>query len=407
MLARDVIIKPVAELPKPLLKSLFPDGKIPEGYYGIEREKVRTPPKIVNQDVVDVLEAFREGATYPSVLEHFASSRKLDREKLDRDMRKMVGAFVQVHYLVEAGIDEPRAVQAIKPSFQPGDHWLRYKIVENIRALVDSEIYRVEDTRTGEPAALKIAQKNFPDEREKEMITRRLRHEFDVIRTIDHPGVVKLRENGEHNGRVYGILDWMDGPNVRRYAHEKYSKRPPDAFLHDLGCQCVAALRAVHEAGYLHGDVHTGNFMTRKGRVCLIDFGFARPIEIGEKQTSRYTEGGVTNYLPPEYAGKYFKRTRGLWNSVRGEIYSCGVILYELLTGGMPQKWQPYRDDYLKSIIEVPPLPFSERDRTAWPEIEAVLARAMAKKKSGRFRSLATFQRALEKIRPTEVDGDA
>ena len=397
-LAKDVVITPVEELPEKALKEILPDGKIPEGRFGVQRKKVRAFPKIVNKDVVDVLKAFGEkGSTYNDVLEHFVKLRNLDREKLDTDLLKLVRTLVYSNFLVDGGPEETASAESVKPSFGEGDLWLSYTVKKNIYCMVDSEIYEVEHIRTGELKALKIMQKAFPNKEMKENIARRLNHEFEVIQSIDHPNVVKLWECGTHQGRTYGILDWVDGPPVRTYAHN--SEIPPDdKKLMTLAMQCVEALRAVHAVGYLHGDVHTGNFLVKKGRVCLIDFGLSRPIQVKKGEESKYTEGGVIAYQPPEYMQRVFDKKKGFWNSVAGEIYSCGVILFALFTNRYPYKWKFYREDYMKSILNDPPLSFEESGRTSWPKLEAILHGAMSKSPEDRFASMTEFLQALQSI---------
>lgn len=397
-LAKDVVITPVEEFPEKMLKQIDPDGRKREGYLVIERKNVRAFPKIVNKDVIDVLRAFGEkGATYNEILDHFVKLRNLDRQEFHPNLQKMVATFVHNSFLVDGGVEEITSAESVKPSFSQGDQWLGYAIKENIHCIVDSEIYKVEDIGTGEPRALKITQEKFPNREMKEKIAQRLTHEFQVIENIDHPNVVKLWEHGIHQGRTYGILDWVDGPPVRTYAYN--SSVPPDhKKLMNLAIQCVEALRAVHAAGYLHGDVHTGNFLVKKGRVCLIDFGLARPIRVNKGEESKYTEGGVTLYMPPEYVRRAFDKQKGLWGSVAGEIYSCGVILFSLFTKRYPYKLKFFREDYMKSILNDPPSSFDECGRAPWPELERVLHRAMSKNQEDRFASMTEFLQALKSI---------
>ncbi|UCD95515.1 MAG: protein kinase, partial [Candidatus Zixiibacteriota bacterium] len=157
-------------------------------------------------------------------------------------------------------------------------------------------------------------------------------------------------------------------------------------------------LKSVHDAGYLHGDVHAGNFLIRDGRVCLIDFGLTRPVRIAKKEESKYEEGGVVLYMPPEYVRRVFNGRKGFWGSVAGEIYSCAVILYFLFTKRMPYTWKYYREEYMKCILNQPPLSFEENGRTPWSELEVVLQRALAKRKKDRFASMGHFLKTLKKV---------
>jgi tRNA A-37 threonylcarbamoyl transferase component Bud32 len=398
-LASDVIITPVEEFSKELLEQIDPEHNIPRGHFGIERKKVRAFPKIINKDVLDVLNAFgTAGASYEEVLDHFVRLKNLDRDELHQKMQKMVRTFIHNNFLVDGGRKSRGAALSVEPSFKPGETWLSYIIKENIHCIVDSEIYKVAHVFSGEPRALKIMQKRFPNKEMKKKMAERLRNEFELMAGINHPNIVKLWEHGIHRGRSYGILDWVEGPSVRSFAHES-DIAADDRVLMDLGRQCLEALAAVHECGYLHGDVHTGNFLIKEGRVCLIDFGLARPIRIKKSEEGNYTEGGVISYMPPEYVQRTFAGEKGLWGSVAGEIYSSGVVLYSLFTKRYPYEWKFYRREYMKSILNDPPLSFVECERSAWPEVEDILARAMAKNPAERFSSVPEFIEALAAVK--------
>jgi serine/threonine protein kinase len=404
-LATDVTVTPVEELPEGLLKEIYPDGAIPKGYFAIERKNARSLPRIVNRDVVDVLTAFGEkGASYRAVLDHFTNARNLDREELDSKLKGLVLSLIRNSLLVDAGDQDISSAESIRPSLRDGDRWLDYTVLNNVHCIIDSEIYKVAHAGSGEVRALKIMQNKFPNKEMRERIITRLTREFSVLRSIRHPHVVNLREQGVHQGRTYGILDWIDGPPVTTYAHESQFV-PSDRLLLQLAIQCGEALAAVHQVGYLHGDVHTGNFLIKEGRVCLIDFGLARPVEISEQEQSKYDEGGVILYMPPEYARKEFNKEKGLWGSIAGEIYSCAVIMFLLMTKRVPYTWRYYREDYMRSILEEPPLYFKDCGRTSWPELEDILRKAMAKNPKDRFESMKMLLRALKSVRlPAHAD---
>ena len=397
-LASDVVIKPVEEWPQELIEQAIPKGGIPEGHFGIERRRVRSLPKIVNKDVIDVLRAFgEEGATYKEVLEHFIDERDLKRVELHPNMEKMVKDFIKASFLVDAEDGGGKSAESIEPSFKEGDMWLSYKILENVHCIIDSEIYKVEDTSSGHLRALKITQEKFPHEDMKERMQERLKHEFAIIEKFNHPNIIKVWERGTNDCRAYGILDWVDGPAVRSYAYN-FDELPSEKKLMDLSIQCLEALKTVHNAGYLHGDVHTGNFLIKDGNVCLIDFGLARPIKLDKEEESKYIEGGVLNYMPPEYVRQSLSGEKGLWGTVAGEIYSCGVMIYSLFTRKYPNKWTFYRKEYMKSILNDPPLSFEECELEPWQELECVLHKALAKNSEERFESLEEFMGAMEKV---------
>ena len=208
-LASDVVIRPVTEMPPETVEQVMRSKKNPENYFGIERKKSRAPAKIVNRDVVDVLRAFGEkGATYEEVLEHFLKERNLERKELHKGMHAMVRTFISSNFLVEGKRAAGDASEAVEASFREGDRWLDYRIVKNVHVIIDTEIYQVEHIKTGETMALKITQKLFPRREMKSKIFERLEHEFETIRKMDHPYIVKIHDHGVHDGRMYGILNW-------------------------------------------------------------------------------------------------------------------------------------------------------------------------------------------------------
>jgi hypothetical protein len=188
--------------------------------------------------------------------------------------RRLVVTLIHNNFLIEIDERGNASAEIVEASLHAGDLWGDYIIRENVKIMIDSEIHKVEHSTTGVARALKVMQRRFPNRDMKDVIARRLTHEFSIIGRIHHPNVVRLWESGEYDGRVYGILDYADGPPIRSFAYEN-GKTPDDATLLEYALQCSVALGAVHEAGFLHGDVHTGNFLVKDGRVCLIDFGLA------------------------------------------------------------------------------------------------------------------------------------
>ncbi|MBD3178335.1 MAG: protein kinase [Candidatus Latescibacteria bacterium] len=402
-LPEDIVINPVEELPDGFLEKFAEEGDVPVGSYGIQRKGVRAHPKIVNQDVVDVLRRFgSEGATYREVLEHFVRERELDREKLHPGMKKMVKTFIKSNYLVPVQNDKESSGDSVTPSIPDGEKWLSYRVMENVRCIIDSEIYRVENEETGEPGALKISRANLASEESNRKIINRLHNEFSIMSLLDHPNILKVIEHGTHRDRKFGILEWADGPNVRSYAYRS-DKPPTERKLINLAGQCLRALSAVHRAGFIHGDVHTGNFLIRNGSVRLIDFGLSRPVELPPGMEKDIVEGGVLHYMPPEYVHHTMEKRKGLWGSVAGEIYSCGIIMFALFTRHYPYRWSFYRKDYLKKIIKDPPLSFEETGAASRPQLEKVIRKAISKNPADRFSSVEEMISALESVPSTDM----
>ena len=402
-LSSDVVITPVVEMPEDVVKELIKNNKDPKNYFAIERKRSRSKAKIVNRDVVDVLRAFgEEGATYEGVLNQFLKLKKLKRRQLHPEMLKMVRTFIGANFLVE-GKKKKNTSEAIEPSIKNGVEWYSYEILENVQVLIDTEIYKIRHIPSGVLRALKITRDTFPRRSLRKKIFEGLRREFRVIQKIKHPYIVKVHDYGIRDGRMYGVMDWIEGKTVYDYAYSDDSA-PDDFLLLRLSIECLEALHAVHSAGYLHGDVHTRNFLVRNGHVCLIDFGLARPIRVTEKDIGKYTEGGVINFMPPEYVSHTFEGKKGFWGSVAGEVYSCGVIIFSLFTKKYPYKWALYKKDFMKNILNDPLTSFEECEREPWPELENILRKSMAKKPEDRFSSAAEFAEELKALMINKFD---
>ena len=402
-LPTDVTITPVGDLPEQVCRQIFGEGPVPAEGCCLQRENTRTLPKLINKNVATVLRLFDiGGAAYETVLASLAGTMKLPKEKVDEELRPLVKTLIHSNLLVEAeeGLE---AAAPVKASLNPGDRWRDYVIEENVKIMIDSEIHRVAHITSGVVRILKITQAVFPNAEMKASMAERLQHEFSVLEKINHPYVVGVHGYGVHDGRVYGFLDYAEGSSVQSFLHAD-DRKPGDASVLKYALQCLEAVQAVHDAGYLHGDIHTGNFLMKNDHVCLIDFGLTRPIRIMEEDRRKYPEGGVIMYMPPEsVTHSSEKRHNRFQGSVAGEVYSCAVILYLLFTQRYPYEWTTYRKDYVQRIRQQPPLSFAECERRPWPEMESVLRRALAKDPADRYASVHDFRLALQDIAVTAI----
>jgi serine/threonine-protein kinase len=397
-LASDVVIRPVADLADAVRELLMAAADVSPRSFALQRRHARTHPKVVSPDIVAVLRCFGEaGATYAQVLDRLAVERGLDRSQLDMSLRPVVTGFVHAGILIEAASGTDSAPDALTPSLAEGEHWLDYRIIRNVHCMIDSEIYQVAEVPTGRRFALKIMQESLPNAAMRTSIDRRLAREFSILARLRHPSIVGLHREGVIDGRRYGILDWIDGPSVTVHAQSPPMRTDGPAQL-ALGLQCLEAVGAVHEAGYLHGDIHPGNFLVEGNRVRLIDFGLARPIRTEESESGGYEEGGVLFYMPPEYAMKVRDGRHGFHGSIAAEVYSCAVVLHVLFTGELPYAWKTYREDFLRSLLRDPPRTFADCGHPPWPELESVLQRALRKKPQRRFATLRAFRERLARV---------
>jgi len=278
-----------------------------------------------------------------------------------------------------------RAVSFWKKRTQVG----HYRLLETIGSGGMATVYRARDLQgEGRIVALKLLkEENFHDEAQK----RRFRHESLISATLDHPHIVRVFERGETQDCFYIAMELLEGTSLAQLMRSRGPLMLADAVT--IMRQVVDALGAIHGQQIVHRDMKPENVMVRErpGQplfVKLLDFGLA----ITPAQ-SRLTMSGVVmgtvRYLPPE-------RIRDGVSSPAGDIYSAGIILYEMLTGTKPF-WSEGTGEVIHRILDTEPLSAREINPAVPPEAEALIA-AMIDKDPARRPSLKEIEDQLKKL---------
>jgi eukaryotic-like serine/threonine-protein kinase len=205
----------------------------------------------------------------------------------------------------------------------PGTVISHYRILSECGRGAMGVVYKAEDTNLGRMVALKF----LPDE----LVTHppaleRLRREARMIAALNHPGICTMYELGESSGRVFLVLEFLEGETLRAKAKLAESE------LIDISVQVAKALEAAHAQGMVHRDIKPDNlFLTKHGVVKLMDFGLAKPLEEEGGATPQSSVTGTSGYMSPE-------QMRGEALDARSDIYSLGKVLEELAP---PKKLAP------------------------------------------------------------------
>ncbi len=260
----------------------------------------------------------------------------------------------------------------------------RYRIVRKLGSGGMATVYLAEDQELGRRVAIKILNERHAND---DQFVERFRREAKNAAGLSHPNVVSIYDRGEAEGTYYIAMEHLGGRNLK----ELISARGP-APVHtavEVGRQVLAALAHAHKNEVVHRDIKPHNIMVDDDRrVKVTDFGIARA------GASQMTEAGsivgTAQYLSPEQA-------RGTAVDRRSDLYSVGVVLYELLTGKVPFTGDSPVEIAMKHLSDTPPAP-SELQPGVPKELDLVVMRALAKDPERRYQSAEEMDADLERI---------
>ncbi|MEN9934445.1 MAG: hypothetical protein RLZZ387_1024 [Chloroflexota bacterium] len=260
----------------------------------------------------------------------------------------------------------------------------RYQIQEEIGRGGMARVYRARDLMLQRQVALKVLAPQLALDQE---FLRRFEREAITAANLRHPNIVTVYDVGEANGLRYIAMEYVRGRTLHAIIKERGALGL--ALTVGIVAPVAAALDYAHSQGAVHRDVKPQNILIDvEGRVLLADFGIAQGPDAGggERLTRTGIFMGTPEYISPEQASA--QRVDG-----RSDLYSLGVATYEMITGMVP--FSGATPQLIVAHVQTPPPPPSGLDPAAPPELDLVLARALAKRPENRFGSGAAFVEAL------------
>jgi serine/threonine protein kinase len=257
-------------------------------------------------------------------------------------------------------------------------------------------VYEAEDTRLARKVALKFLPDEVADDPDA---IRRFQREAETIALLNHPHICTIYDIGDDNGRLFIAMECVQGVNLKTYLARKTL---PTGEVVDLATQIAQALGAAHERGIVHRDIKPGNVIVSDGgRVKVLDFGLARRFrahetsELGlEGSTMPGRPMGTANYMAPE-------RILQLPLDPRSDLFSLGVVIYEMATGRLPFAGAS-PSETVTNVLEKDAVPLTSLDPSRPKSLEAIVNRLLAKRAGDRFASAAELVAALESaVRPS------
>ena len=281
----------------------------------------------------------------------------------------------------------------------------RYVLGEFIGQGGMSLVYRGVDNKLGRQVAIKILKSDLSND---EMLRSRFKAESQAASRMAHPTIVRVYDAGEQvietadgtSSVPYIVMEYVEGQDLRQLLSKNaLGQREACMIVEDV----LTALEYSHKAGVIHRDIKPANIMiTKTGQVKVMDFGIARAISESSTSVEHTTAIlGTAAYFSPEQA-------KGDSVDARTDLYSTGVVLYELLTGTVPFKGDSAVSVAYQHVSERPVAP-SERKESVTPALDKVVLKALAKDKNKRFQNAAEFREFLKdaadgKVPDFEVD---
>ena len=362
-------------------------GHLPDEFSGAGNDIILLGNALGERDGLDVLKQFAKTQGFPAIVYFGAEHEKAEAEKLGTDgffVRDGVSHKALVVRLSD--ILESRRVVASTGSLFVGDEktgirpLIRgYQLVKKLSASLHSTVYLAKRKSDDRDVIVKVLQQ-VAEEADSVGAFDRFLQEYELIADIDHPNIVKIYDLGVGDDHAHIAMEYLDGGDLKHRITLGISE--PDAVQYLR--QIASALAKVHEVGILHRDLKPGNVMLRKdASVALIDFGLAKHMRLKTEITDTGEIFGTPYYMSPE---------QGHAESVdsRSDIYSLGVIFYEMLMGE-----KPFQADTAMGIIYLhaqAPVPLLPPRLSAY---QAILNMMLAKKPADRLQSASEVEEWL------------
>src|SRR5215213_208204 len=270
-----------------------------------------------------------------------------------------------------------------------------YRILEKLGAGGQGDVYKAVDRRLGRTVVIKVLP---PDLTVKEANLKRFEREARLASSLDHPNICTIFDLGDSDGVHYIAMQYVEGRNVRQLVNGRPLELQSAL---SIAIQVADALAAAHARGVIHRDIKSGNVMvTDSGQVKVLDFGLAKLLDddaahAGGIHRTELTEVGVP-YGTPTHAAP--EQARGDRVDSRADIFSTGVLLYELLTGTWPFRGKT-TIDVRHAVLHDQAKPLAEtRPGYVPPRLQQIVDRALQKEPRDRYQKMEEFRDDLKAV---------
>ena len=266
----------------------------------------------------------------------------------------------------------------------------RYEVLEQIGSGGMAVVYKAKDLLLNRVVTIKLLREQFLTDEE---FVRRFRREAQAAASLSHPNIVSIYDVGKDGNVEYIVMEYVEGRTLKEIIRD-YAPLSTEQAI-NVARQVAEAINHAHQHHIIHRDIKPQNILvTAEGRAKVTDFGIARAVSAATVTHTGDIVGSV-HYLSPEQA-------KGIQSNEQSDIYSLGIIVYELLTGKVPYDGETPISIALKHLQELPVAPSKLNPRVS-KELEAVIMRAIAKSCDERYASAQELLEDLDHVRSGRV----
>ena len=259
----------------------------------------------------------------------------------------------------------------------------RYEIIKTIGEGGMANVYLANDTILDRKVAIKVLRGDLSND---EKFIRRFKREALSVSNLSHPNIVEVYDVGEEDGNYYIVMEYIEGKTLKQLLQKRGALTLNEVI--DIMTQLTDGLAHAHEAYIIHRDIKPQNIMIEdNGLVKITDFGIAMALNSTQLTQTNSVMGSV-HYLPPEQAN-------GKGSTVKSDIYSLGILMYELLTGSVPFKGDTAVEIALKHMKEKIPS-IRKQNPTIPQSVENIVLKATAKNPKNRYDNVRDMYKGLQ-----------